>query len=497
MTHRLPSLRSAATAASALLAFLFLADCVSERSTGPKIAELRISANVQATTIASLVVNVRAADIQPSLVFNLTLDAGVATGTLRVPAGAARTFTVRAFDATGLETHRGEKTLDIVAGSNPAVSILLNPIAGQQPIEATLGTLTVTITQAPVSLAQGGTAQLVATVTGPDGPIAVSPDAIRWATANPATLTVNPETGVATAQAPGEARVVATYAGTAGVATIRVDPVLLAVGDLGRCGSLHLNDEATAAIVDTLEGLVLTLGDHAYERGTHKNFSECYTPSWGRFKARTRPTPGNHDYDTTNAVGYFTYFDEVLRPFGGAALDPGKGYYSYDLGSWHIISLNSELPFYRANGDAEFAAQVEWLRNDLKATSAKCVLAYWHRARYSSATHGNEPKMDPLWDELYAACADVVLVSHDHSYERFAPMDASGASDPARGLRQLVVGTGGYSLYNFLQPKPNSEVRLNQYYGVLAVVLGKDDYNWRFIAAPDGVVRDSGSGACH
>jgi hypothetical protein len=495
MTHRFLSWRRAAAAAFALPALLFLPNCGSERSTGLKraggMAELRVSATVQSTTVASLVVKVSAEDIQPSLVFNLTLDAGVATGNLRVPAGTARTFTLSAFDATGLETHRGAKTVDIVPSTNPAVSIILAPIAGEQPIQATLGTVTVTITNPPASVAEGETAQLAATVTGPEGPITVEPGAIHWATATPATLTVHPTTGVAKGRAWGQARVVATYAGVAAVATITVDPVVLAAGDIAECGPTH--DDSTAVLLDTLPGLILALGDQAYPDATPADYTNCYTPSWGKpaLKSRTRPVPGNHEYRTPaghlpGPAGYFNYF-------GAAAGDSGKGWYSFDVGSWHIIALNSER-FFTSPGQ-----QVNWLKADLLATAKPCVLAYFHRPRFNSgADHGNEPQVQAFWDELYAANADVVLSAHEHLYERFAPQTPLAASDPVRGIKQFTVGTGGGVPLDVFKPvrEPNHELGITNRFGILSLALGSNSYRWRFIST-DGLVRDSGTGTCH
>ena len=494
MTHQVLPWRRAAAAAFALPALLFLPNCGSERSTGLKggggIAELRVSANVQSTTIASLVVKVSAADIQPSLVFNLTLDAGVATGSLRVPTGAARTFTLSAFNDTGLETHRGDKTLDIVSGANPPVSIILAPIAGEQPIHATLGTVTVTITNPPASVAEGETAQLIATVTGPDGPIAVEPGSISWATASPATLTVHPTTGVAKGQAWGQARVVATYAGVAAVAAITVDPVILAAGDIAECGPTH--DDSTAALLDTLPGLILALGDQAYPDATPTDYLNCYEPTWGRHKSRTRPVPGNHEYRKITGhlpgpAGYFNYF-------GAAAGDSGKGWYSLDVGSWHIIALNSEAFFSGPPGP-----QHTWLKADLQATSKPCVLAYFHHPRFNSgADHGNHPRVQAFWDTLYAYNADVILSAHEHLYERFAAQTPTAVLDPVRGIKQFTVGTGGGVPLDTLKTvrEPNHELGITNRFGVLWLALGANSYRWRFIAT-DGTVRDSGSGTCH
>jgi len=198
--------------------------------------------------------------------------------------------------------------------------------------------------------------------------------------------------------------------------------------------------------VDTIPaGTVYTTGDNAYESGTASEFANCYDPSWGRstIKERTYPTLGNHEYySTANASGYFEYF-------GAVAGDPQKGYYSYDLGSWHVISLNSNCSFV-AGGCAAGSPQVEWLKNDLAAHSNACTLAYWHHPLFSSGTlNGGFPKMKPSWEALYTAKAEVVLNGHVHNYERFAPQTPSGVADPAQGIREFVVGTGGRSLNTF------------------------------------------------
>ena len=258
--------------------------------------------------------------------------------------------------------------------------------------------------------------------------------------------------------------------------------VLVAAGDIADC--LSPGDEATAALLDGIGGTVAVLGDNAYENGSEQEYRDCYHPSWGRHKARTRPTPGNHEYQTPGAAGYFGYF-------GLAAGLPAEGWYSYDLGAWHVVSLNSELPV------AAGSLQELWLRADLAAHPARCTLAYWHRPRFSSSRHGNNAAMQPLWQALYDAGADVVLVGHDHVYERFAPQGPTGAADPARGIRQFTVGTGGRNdLYPFNTPVANSEVRYNLTFGVIKLTLEEDGYTWEFIPT-SGTFRDSGRGTCH
>ncbi len=257
--------------------------------------------------------------------------------------------------------------------------------------------------------------------------------------------------------------------------------ILVGAGDIADCNSP--GDEATAALLDGISGTVFTAGDNAYNDGTVEQFNDCYDPNWGRHKVRTRPSPGNHDYLTAGAGGYFGYF-------GSAAGDPSEGYYSYDLGAWHVLALNSNIS--RGPG----SPQIQWLNADLAASSATCTVAYFHHARFSSGSHQNDSTQATFWDELYAAGADVVLVGHDHDYERFAPQDPNATADPSNGIRQFVVGTGGRSLRSFGTTRPNSEFRYNADHGVLKLSLYDGGYDWQFIST-DGVVHDSGSDTCH
>jgi len=236
--------------------------------------------------------------------------------------------------------------------------------------------------------------------------------------------------------------------------------VLVAAGDIADCFSD--GDEATGRLIGRIEGTVLTLGDNAYEDGTARDFSECYEPTWGQFKERTRPAPGNHDYETEGASAYFDYF-------GDAAGQPGKGYYSYDLGSWHIVVLNSNCEDV---GCAASSPQLRWLEADLAKDPKTCTLAYFHYPLFSSGEYRpGIPEVKPLWDALYAADADVVLNGHDHNYQRFAPQDPNGKADPEGGIREFVVGTGGRSHYSILGPIANSEVYNDETYGVLKLTL--------------------------
>ena len=262
-------------------------------------------------------------------------------------------------------------------------------------------------------------------------------------------------------------------------------PVIAAAGNISDCA--YDQDSLTAYLLDSIDGPVLTIGDAAYEVGSLQQYRDCYDNTWGRHLDRTYPAPGNRDYGTQGAEGYFTYFGDRATP-----LDPGctrdcKGYYSFDLGDWHIISLNSESP--------DGPEQEAWLRADLAANDSLCTLAYWHRPRFSS-TRPKESAAHELWDALYDYGADVVLSAHWHNYERFAPQDKSGQYDPEHGIREIVVGTGGrhYRDFDFIQP--NSEVRNSETWGVLKMTLHPDRYDWEYIPIPGQSFTDAGSSPC-
>lgn len=263
--------------------------------------------------------------------------------------------------------------------------------------------------------------------------------------------------------------------------------VLVGAGDIANCeingGSGAV---ATARLLDRIPGTVFTVGDHAYPSGTARQFQDCYEPSWGRHKARTRPAPGNHDYLTANGKPYFDYFGDSAGP-------ERRGYYSYTVGAWHIVSLNSVIAADRRS------PQIEWLRKDLRENPTACTLAYWHIPVFSSGPHGSEVQtsahMLEVWRVLYEFGADVVINGHDHNYERFAPQDPKGKADP-KGIRAFVVGTGGAGLYEFRQIRPNSEVRNNRSYGVLKLTLGPTDYSWEFVPGAGEQFQDTGTSPC-
>lgn len=258
------------------------------------------------------------------------------------------------------------------------------------------------------------------------------------------------------------------------------DPVLVGAGDIAGCSAT--GDEKTARLLDGIPGTVFTTGDNAYDKGTARQFRKCYDPSWGRHEARTRPVPGNHDYETSDAAPYYDYF-------GKNAGRPGRGYYSYDRGAWHVLALNSNV----ATGVG--SRQYEWARADLARNPNACAVAYWHHPVFSSGEHGGSPKMTSMWRLLDGAGVDVVVAGHDHDYERFAPQTSAGRANP-NGIRQFVVGTGGRYLRPFSSVEPNSEVRNSSTFGVLKLTLHASSYDWEFVPEPGKTFRDSGSAPC-
>jgi len=266
------------------------------------------------------------------------------------------------------------------------------------------------------------------------------------------------------------------------------DAILAGAGDIADCADLS-GAEATAKLLERIPGTVMAIGDLALPSGTAGQFANCYDKTWGRLKSRTRPASGNHEFHSSGAAPYFDYF-------GAAAGDPKKGYYSYDLGAWHIIVLNSECE--ELGGCGVGSPQEKWLRSDLAAHPVACTLAYWHKPLFSSgAKHGNDPEIKPLWQALYEANADVVVNGHDHDYERFAPQNPDGVRDPARGIREFVVGTGGKNTREFGKIESSSEAHSTGTFGILKLTLHAKGYDWEFIPISGKTFRDSGTGACH
>ena len=287
------------------------------------------------------------------------------------------------------------------------------------------------------------------------------------------------------------------------------DPVIAAAGDIAcdpsmsgfknglgessRCRQKYTSD----LLVNGGYSAVLALGDIQYECASATEFSRSYGPSWGRVKAITRPAIGNHEYRTSGGTGcdrsgkgggYFGYF-------GAAAGNPATGYYSFDLGAWHLVALNSNCSVVSCSSSS---AQVRWLRQDLAAHPTRCTLGFWHHPRFTSGTNSpGSNSVTPLYQALYDYGADVVLVGHDHDYERFGPQNPSGGRDLARGIRQFVVGTGGRGFHPLRSPRPNSEVRQNSTFGVLEMALHATGYAWEFVPEAGKSFRDVGSQPCH
>lgn len=270
------------------------------------------------------------------------------------------------------------------------------------------------------------------------------------------------------------------------------DPLhtLLAAGDIAVCGKPGA--QVTAKLLDRLPGTILTLGDLAYWKGSANEFRRCYDPTWGRHKHRTWPAPGNHEYLSDRGAPYFAYW-------GSRAGEPGRGFYSVDIGPWHIVALNSNI------GAGPGSEQERWLRADLEATKARCILAYWHHPLFSSGGGGHTPrtatyripKMATLYRTLYTFGASVVLAGHDHNYERFAPQDPRGRLDPEYGIRTFVVGTGGAWLTGGGKSRrANSEVFHSGSWGVLKLSLFEDGYTWQFVPVDGQTFRDTGGAAC-
>ncbi|HYW07443.1 MAG TPA: metallophosphoesterase [Longimicrobium sp.] len=257
---------------------------------------------------------------------------------------------------------------------------------------------------------------------------------------------------------------------------------LIAAGDVASCW--WRSDEATARLIDRMDGVVAALGDLVYQAGTEDQYRDCYVPTWGRHVNRTRPTLGNHDRRTRRGAAYY-------RLFGARAGEPGKGWYSYDLDGWHVVVLNSEEDMKPGS------PQLRWLEADLRAHPTPCTLAYMHRPLFSSGKHGGSARVRDAWRVLYAGGVDVVLAGHDHHYERFAALTPDGERDPARGIVSFVIGTGGAPLYAVDQPGPHSLAHQNRVHGVVAFRFAPGRYEWEFVPVRGAGYADRGTASCH
>ena len=466
-------------------------------------------------------------------------QSGVDVSPASIVAGSATsTITVTARDAGGnpvsgatviLSAAGGGTTITQPAGTTNGSGIATGSVSstaiGMKTVSATANGVaitqqrTVTVTAGPVSASQStvnaspasivagaGTSTITVTARDAFGNAVSGVTVTLAATGSGNTLTQPSGTtngsGVATgtlSSTVAESKVVSATAGgtaisqtaTVTVTTPGTSVVFVGAGDIANCSSS--DDEATAALINALPTAeVYTLGDNVYPNGTLNEFNNCYHPSWGAFKARTRPSAGNHDYNDPagGAAGYFAYF-------GAAAGTPGQGYYSFDLGAWHVIVLNSNI------STSANSAQVQWLRGDLAAHPNLCTLAYWHHPLYSSiggssGTSGaTNSSIRPLWDTLYAYDADVALAGHSHVYERLAAMAPNGSPDPVTGIREFIVGSGGESGGDLTNIFPTSEVREGRTFGVLKLTLFASSYDWEFIPVAGETFTDTGTGVCH
>lgn len=260
---------------------------------------------------------------------------------------------------------------------------------------------------------------------------------------------------------------------------------VVAAGDI--CGS---NCKATAAVVGQINpAAVLTAGDNAYDSGTLSEYQNRYHPTWGKYKTITHPSPGNHEYKTSKAAGYFDYFNGV-GVHSGPAGERGKGYYEWDAGSWKFFALNSNFSAIDSN------AQLTWLKDRLKQNMKPCVAAYWHHPLFTRGSHSGETKARPIWQALYDAHADLIIVGHDHNYQRYGLQDPAGKADPA-GLRQVLVGTGGKSTYRFTRDVANYQAGNDGSHGVLKLTLSGTGYRGDFVPVSGQSYKDTFTGSCH
>jgi 3',5'-cyclic AMP phosphodiesterase CpdA len=263
------------------------------------------------------------------------------------------------------------------------------------------------------------------------------------------------------------------------VGSTGITVTMLGAADIGMCGRPEVAQ--TARLVAGLEGAVLLAGDIAYFQGTAANFRDCFDPFWGQFRSRWHPVPGNHEYESAGAAPYFAYFGDAAGP-------PGLGYYSFNAGDWLILMLNSNVAAMRGSPQWEFA------RAALEGQRTPCTMAVWHHPLFSSGPNGNTPAMRDMWALLEANDTEIVFSGHDHLYERFARQLSDGTADPVNGIRQIVAGTGGAELYNFVRASPNSEARIMKF-GIVRFTLRPAQVDWEFVGI-DGSIGDRGLDTC-
>jgi len=434
----------------------------------------------------------------------------VSPASASVPVGQTLQLTGTPEDANGnplpgrtISWSSGNSAVATVNGNGLVTGVAAGATTITATSEGTSGTAAVTVTSVPVasvtvspatvSLQPGQTQQLTATPKDAGGN-ALSGRMVTWASGSTAVATVS-GSGLVSGVAAGSATITATSEGKSGSASVTVTPVaatvtLVGAGDIAECGDA--TDDSTAALLGRIGGTVFTAGDNAYPDGYYQDYVNCWAPSWGQYQAVVRPAAGNHEYHdsiTSGAADYYRYF---FREHGTVVGDSGHYYYSYDLGAWHIVVLNTFIDMSAGS------PQEQWLRADLAASTKQCTLAYMHYARFSSGNvHGSYSAVQPLWQALYDYGAEIAIAGHDHEYERFAPQTPDGHLDTARGIRAFVVGTGGGGLYSFGTPLPNSQVRNSNTWGVLKLTLADGSYSWEFVPITGQTFTDSGSGTCH
>jgi len=404
----------------------------------------------------------------------------VSPASATVPVGQTLQLTATPEDANGnplsgrtVTWSSGSSAVAAVNGSGLVTGVALGSATITAASEGQSGTAAITVTRVPVAsvtvspatanLQQGQTRQLTATPQDASGN-ALSGRVVTWASGNTAVATVS-GSGLVSGVAAGSAAITATSDAT---------------------------DDSTAALLGRIGGTVFTAGDNAYPDGYYQDYANCWASSWGRYQAVVHPAAGNHEYHDSIASGAADYYRYFFREHGTVVGDSGRYYYSYDLGAWHIVVLNTFIDMSAGS------PQEQWLRADLAASTKRCTLAYMHYARFSSGSvHGSYPAVQPLWQALYDYGAEIAIAGHDHEYERFAPQTPDGHLDTARGIRAFVVGTGGGGLYSFGTPLPNSEVRNSSTWGVLKLTLADGSYSWEFVPITGQTLTDSGSGTCH
>jgi uncharacterized protein YjdB len=473
--------RSEQSAATALANWVLAAGVGSHT-----VCNFAITSSTPPAPVATVTVTPSSPSVSVGATVQLTATLKDANGTTlvgRVVTWASTNPAAATVSSSGLVTGVAAGTATITATSEgqsgtATVTVIFVPVAS------------VTVSPASASVPAGQTVQLTATPKDASG-APLSGRTVTWSSDNTAVATVS-SSGLVTGVAVGTATITATSEGKNGTAAMTVTPpsatvVLVGAGDIGNGSS---QEAATATLLDGIAGTVFTAGDNAYPGGFMSDFMSNYDPYWGRHKARTRPSPGNHEYNddhSSSAPDYYRYFSPVV--YVG---DSAKYWYSYDIGAWHIVVINTWIDM------SVGSPQEVWLRADLAASTKRCSLAYMHYPRFSSGSHhGSYSSVQPIWQALYDYGAEITIAGHDHEYERFAPQTPSGQLDVAKGIRSFVVGTGGAGLYGFGSTLPNSEVRDANTFGVIKLTLGDGTYSWEFIPIPGQTFTDSGSGTCH